>query len=226
MTNFTISDEVRAIGLRGSYLIAKGLRNTHESTEFSSVRQEWINQILPYLNEDQIAGNLVLAGFRELHCRVGVSNRKHISSPENMLLSLLRTGTVPSISLLVDIYNYVSLKYCLAIGAHDIAHVSGNISLRMTSGTERFQPLGYDKTKPIGKGEYAYIDDDNEVICRLEVRQVEKTKVTLDSSECFFIVQGNANTSCELIMNACTELIELTSKYCGGEFHYLHKCLL
>lgn len=55
----------------------------------------------------------------------------------------------------------------------------------------------------------------------MEVLQVEKTKVDMNSTECFFIIQGNKNTSTEYLKLATTELVNLIKKYCGGDYRIL-----
>jgi DNA/RNA-binding domain of Phe-tRNA-synthetase-like protein len=104
---------------------------------------------------------------------------------------LLKHGQLPRINLLVDIYNLVSVKTHLSLGAHDRQKLGGDVHLKLTTGTERFWPIGTNELYPVKPGKYAYVDDDNDIICRLEVRQVEKTKVLPDTTACFFIVQGN-----------------------------------
>jgi DNA/RNA-binding domain of Phe-tRNA-synthetase-like protein len=145
-----------------------------------------------------------------------------VASPENLLSALLRSRRLPQINVVVDIYNLMSVKSRLALGAHDIAHISGNINLRMTTGTENFWPLGMPEPKAVGAGEYAYVDDQNDIICRLETRQVEKTKVTVETTECFYIVQGNAATDDMYIKSVTDELIALTKRFCGGEERILY----
>src|SRR5262249_36366177 len=151
-----------------------------------------------------------LQGFRQLHEAVGRSNRKYVSSAENLLKVLLQTGQLPHVNLLVDIYNLVSVKTRLSLGAHDVSAIRGNVSLRLTTGEERFWPLGADAPKPVGPGEYAYVDDQNNMLCRLEVRQGDSTKITLGTREGFYIVQGNPVTGSEYIAAATEELLVLT----------------
>jgi len=92
----------------------------------------------------------------------------------------------------------------------------------LTNGKEGFWPLGASKPKPVGPDEYSYIDDDNDIICRLEVRQVEKTKITTGTTECFYIVQGNSATDEEYIRAATEDLIALTKRFCGGKERMLY----
>lgn len=102
------------------------------------------------------------------------------------------------------------------MGAHDIDKVEGNVTLRFTNGSEKFQPIGQAKPWLSNPHEYSYCDDANEVLCRLEVRQVEKTKVTENARNIFYIVQGNAATPDTLLQDTAGRIIELTNKYCGG----------
>jgi DNA/RNA-binding domain of Phe-tRNA-synthetase-like protein len=219
---FDISDQVKALGLTGAYLALGGLSNRESDTEFEEIKEQTVKNVLAELTPEKIEGDPILRGFRQLHASVNKASKKYVASPENLLGYLLQTGHLPHVNLLVDIYNLVSIKTRTAVGAHDILRINGNVHLRLTDGTENFWPLGYDKPKPVGSGEYAYVDDGNDIICRLEVRQVEKTKVTLETTECFFIVQGNAATDTEYIKNTVKELIEMTKKFCGGRERVLY----
>lgn len=214
--SFDVSDEVLAIGLLGSYFVMDGLTNKDSDPEFEQLKEQIVKEILANLSAQSIKDDAVLQGFWQLHEKVGRPGKKNVASPENLLLLLLQTGRLPHVNLLVDIYNLVSIKTRLALGAHDVAAIKGNVHLRLTNGSENFWPLGQPKSQAVGAGEYCYIDDNNDVICRLETRQVEKTKVTLDTKTCFYIVQGNAATNQTYINSATQELIALTKRFCGG----------
>lgn len=214
--NFSVAEEVKNLGLRGIYISFNGLKNTEISPLFEEYKGKVMQSILLNITEKSIDNDPVLAGFRSLHTKVNRSNRKNVSSPENLYNLVMKRGVIPHVNLLVDIYNLISMKSKLALGAHDIQKIEGNISLRLTNGDEKFTPLGATESKPVDKGAYAYIDDSNEIICYLEVRQVEKTKVTLDTTDCFYIIQGNENTPLEYIKTSVDELIDLTKNYCGG----------
>jgi DNA/RNA-binding domain of Phe-tRNA-synthetase-like protein len=223
--SFDVSQEVLALGLKGAFLTIVGLTNKETDPQFEALKAATIGEILPTLTKESIANSPVLAGFRELHVKVDRPGKKNVASPENLLLMLLESGKLPHVNLLVDIYNLVSIQTQFALGAHDLTNVSGDIHLRMTTGQESFWPLGHSKPQSISAGEYAYIDDANDVLCRLEVRQVEKTKVTLATTDCFFIVQGNSQTSTTDVEAASNRLIELVTRFCGGEPRYLGRAL-
>jgi DNA/RNA-binding domain of Phe-tRNA-synthetase-like protein len=219
---FDIEEAVLAAGLSGAYFTLAGIHNRESDPGFDEIGDATLREIARGLSPETVKDDPILRGFRSLHEKVGVSNRKNVASPENLLNTLLHSGRLPRINVLVDIYNLVSAKSRLALGAHDLAHICGNIHLRMTTGAESFWPLGSAKPKAVGPGEYAYVDDKNDIICRLETRQVEKTKVTAETTECFYIVQGNNATDGAYIKSVTEELIALTKRFCGGQERMLY----
>ncbi|OIQ10549.1 phenylalanyl-tRNA synthetase subunit beta [Moorella thermoacetica] len=126
------------------------------------------------------------------------------------------TSRLMQINSLVDSYNYISLKYALALGAHDLDKVEGKIAFNLTTGKERFHPLGATGPVPVSPGEYAYMDA-REILCRLEVKQCEKTKITPETTNAFFIIQGNAATPMDYLYRAADELMGLIATYCQGQ---------
>jgi DNA/RNA-binding domain of Phe-tRNA-synthetase-like protein len=218
---FAVAPEVLDLGVQVAVIAAGGLRNRKTDEGFEQIKRQSIAKILTELAHTPIARDPVLQGFRELHTALGFSNRNFPAASESLLEYVLKNHDLPRINLLVDIYNLVSVETRFSLGAHDLARVSGNIHLRLTTGAEKFHPLGSPEPKPVRPGAYAYIDDDNEVICLLEVKQVEKTKATLETSECFFIVQGNPRTGPAQLQAAVDRLSALLVQFCGGQIRYL-----
>ena len=219
---FTVSPEVLDLGVKVLTARITGVSNAESHPDFEAhknVELETVKQKLEgkFYKEDQ-----VLAGFRDLHTKVGRSNRDYVASPEVLRRLFLERGRFPHINTLVDIYNLVSLKTGLALGAHDIDHVHGNIMLRLTKGDEIFVPLGKTEPMQVFPGEYGYIDDANNIICRLEVLQVEPTKVTVESKDIFLIVEGNVNTEMEYVRQGAEEVCRLITKFCGGRYEFLN----
>jgi len=212
---FTITQEVLDLGVKGIMSRVKGVKNTKNNSDFDIYLESELVRLKQELQGKNYKDDLVIQGFRALHEKIKRSNRKYPASPEELLRIFIQTGRFPRINLLVDIYNLVSLKTRLALGAHDIDKVVGNISLRMTNGTEHFFPLGSKEVLLIQAGEYSYVDDGNNIICRMEVLQVEPTKITTDTSDVFLIVQGNGNTSNSYIQSGVNEVARLIKKYYG-----------
>jgi DNA/RNA-binding domain of Phe-tRNA-synthetase-like protein len=220
--SFNTQKEVLDLGVKIITARITDVQNTDSNTDFEIYKNSELEKVKNQWAGKKYKDDPVLGGFRDLHTKVGRSNRDYVASPEGLRWSFLERGRFPHINLLVDIYNLVSLKTGLALGAHDIDKVQGNITLRLTKGEETFIPLG--KTQPVAifPGEYGYVDDGNNVVCRLEVLQVEPTKVVAESKDIFLIIEGNPNTSNEYVKQAAEEVCKTITKYCGGSYVFLN----
>ena len=69
----------------------------------------------------------------------------------------------------------------------------GDLRFRLTTGAERYTPLGEERPVPIAAGEYACLDDEK-VLCRLDVKQCQETRITKATTEFLVYVQGNPAT--------------------------------
>ena len=119
-----------------------------------------------------------------------MKRRKNIPASENLIKLLKKNRGIFYINQAVDIYNLISLESKLALGAHNIDRVDGNVTLRFTDGSERFVPIAQTEPVPVAPHEYCYCDDANEVLCRLEIRQLE-SKIEESAHNIFYIIQGN-----------------------------------
>lgn len=219
--SFTVAQEVLDLGVKIHTLRISGVVNSKENTEFEAVKKKELEIIRAFWKGKSYKEDAILAGFRDLHTKIGRSNRDYVASPEGLTWLFLERGRFPHINTIVDIYNLVSLKTRLALGAHDVQNIQGNISLRLTDGSEAFVPLGKTEKVTVFPHEYGYIDDGDNVICRMEVLQVEPTKVTEQTSDIFLIIQGNVNTKNDYVHAGAEEAAELMTRYCGGEVQWL-----
>ena len=213
---FKVEKAVLDAGVKIVFVVIQGLDNSKESYEWHAHREVLLNDLLERYKDIDVHQDPILEGFNLLHDHTGVKRRKNIPASENLIKLLQKHGSLTYINKVVDIYNLISLDSKLALGAHNIDRVSGNVTLRFTDGTERFVPLGQTESVAINPHEYSYIDDSNEVLCRLEIRQVQKTLVDETARNVFYIVQGNDATSDELLHQTAQKIIDLTTQYCGG----------
>lgn len=213
---FKVEKAVLDAGVKIVFVVIQGLDNSKESYEWHAHREILLNDLLERYKDIDVHQDPILEGFNLLHDHTGVKRRKNIPASENLIKLLQNHGSLTYINKVVDIYNLISLDSKLALGAHNIDRVSGNVTLRFTDGTERFVPLGQTEPVAINPHEYSYIDDSNEVLCRLEIRQVQKTLVDETARNVFYIVQGNDAISDELLHQTAQKIIDLTTQYCGG----------
>jgi DNA/RNA-binding domain of Phe-tRNA-synthetase-like protein len=216
--NFHFDEALRERGVTGAYSLLLGADQAMTPPEEVAA---FVDCVVAEVREravrDLITADPVYAGFRELHKSFGVPTRKLLSAAETLIRYVEKRGDIPRIGPLVDVYNAVSLETRLSLGAHDLDTVTGGISVRLTTGAERYHPVGSTDPEPVRPGEYGYIDDGGDVICRLEVRQSEKTKVTATTRDLFLIVQGNAATPVHDVQTAHDRLIGSLQRFFGGE---------
>lgn len=213
---FIVQKEVLDSGVKIRFAVIRGINNT-VSEKWLEYRNRRIGELYEQYKELDVHSDPILEGYNILHDNIGVKRRKNIPASENLIRLLVKRGELPFINTAVDIYNLISLESKLALGAHNIERVSGNVTLRFTDGSERFVPLGQTEPVAVAPHEYCYCDDDNEVLCRLEIRQVNKTLVDETARDIFYIVQGNEAVENSYLEETAGEIIRLTAEYCGGE---------
>lgn len=214
--NFIINDEVKELGVKCIGVVIEGVDNQTVTQQYLDYRKNKVSEYIEKYTDQNIKTDPIIEGFYLLHEKVNVKRRKNPPASETLIKLLLKHQDLSSINKVVDLYNLLSVETKLALGAHDINKIDGDVYLRLTNGKEKFVPLGKNEPQPVQAGEYSYIDE-QEIICRLEMKQIEKTKVTEDSKDIFFIVQGNEATSDEYVENAALKLIDIITTYCGGQ---------
>ena len=209
---FKIQQEVLALGVKIKGVRIHGINNTVYSSSLNDYIDVHVKRFLENNTLGMLKENQIIQGFYDLHKEVGIPKRKNLPASEN----LLKKQEFHKINPLVDIYNLISMDTKLALGTHDLAKTKGNISLKLTTGSENYMPLGSEEAKVVKAGIYSYIDDANDIICFSEIRQVDKTKVTNESVDIFFIVQGNKVASNKYVEDVAKELITVVTYYLGG----------
>ena len=214
---FLVDDRVKELGVKILGLKIENINNYDTNPEFEKWRENKIKELLNKYKDYDIKNDRVIEGFYELHQAVGVPRRKNLPASENLIKLLIKREDLVHINKAVDIYNIISIDSKLCLGAHDIDKVSGNVNLKITDGTENFIPLGSDEIKSVGSGEYSFVDDDNDVICWLDIRQVDKTKVTEESKNVLYLIIGNKENTYEELEEVAKKIIDITTEYCGGK---------
>ncbi len=214
---FIVDEKVLALGVKIKAVIIEGINNKDLTDEYKVWRKEKVANLIEKYKDYDIKSDPIIEGFYELHQEVGVPRRKNLPASENLIRLLTKREELISINKAVDIYNILSIESKLCLGAHDIDKVDGNVTLKITDGTEKFLPLGSEELKPVKAGEYSFVDDNNDVVCWLDIRQVDKTKVTEDSKNVLYLIIGNKETKDEDLEKVTNDLISLTTKFASGK---------
>lgn len=212
---FFVSKKVLDFGLKIRFVRISNIRNIENDVVNNYIKTKSA-KLLELYKDFNVETDPILKGFNEIHERALISKRKNVPAGENLIRNLITNNNYKNINPLVDIYNLISIESKLCLGAHDIANVCGDVYLRFHNGDEIYNPLGDMSSSKVKLSEYSYIDSSNEILCRLEVRQVKKTMVKEDTTDVFYIVEGNLNTPDDYLIKYSNLIIEETTKYLGG----------
>jgi lysyl-tRNA synthetase class 2 len=201
-------------------VIAKGIDNKGKNREIDKLLKEVENLIrLNFIPED-LAKHKLISPWRLVYSEFGAKPSKYHSSVEAMMRRILKGNRIPIISKLVDLYNYLSLKHLVPMGADDTDKIFGDIQLTFADGKEKFKPLGEEKAEHPEKGEVIYRDDTRVLCRRWNWRDCDETKITEDSKNIILYVEGIPPITKSKLIEVCKELVDLTTTFCKGEAKY------
>lgn len=198
------------LGLSAYAFTLHDLANQHYSSELEQRLQHLRNDLDPQREQ---ASRL---GFEELRLRIGRSPRRFPASPQSLAEHYQRTGQLRTISPVVDLYNHWSLHSGLSIGAHDLGALQLPVSLAICRGDEKFHGLGSTHAIDLPPGEYAYLDANGQVLCRMEYRQCAASALQAHTRAALFIVQGHPHTDPEHLRQVAEALKADLKHYCCG----------
>ncbi len=115
----------------------------------------------------------------------------------------------------MDSYNLVSLETLLSFGAHDLNKIEGDVIFKVADGNELFIPLGNKTQQRVNKGEQICADD-KKVLCWIDIKQGDQTKITRGTKDVLIYVQGNKNVKIEYLDKAIEKVCKNVTEFCGG----------
>jgi DNA/RNA-binding domain of Phe-tRNA-synthetase-like protein len=115
------------------------------------------------LTLENLSSHPDVAGWRQVFGSMGVKPSKYRSSLEALLRRVLKEKSLWTVNSVVDLYNCVSVKVLLPMGAFDLDKVIGDIEIRYGRSGEKFFPLGSKGQEEVLPGHVVYAD--SEKIC-------------------------------------------------------------
>lgn len=201
--------------------IATGVNNHANIADFAPRIASLTEQLQKEYGATTISQLPKIAAWREAYRVFGVKAKDYPSSIESLYTRVTRGGSVSGINPLVDIYNYISLKYMLPAGGEDADKMEGDLELTYAGATE--QPivvLGREEAQAPAEGEIVYKDAKGTICRRWNWREVSRTILTHETRNCILVLEAlNPVTDTEL-EQAQQELGELVQHYCGGAIQH------
>lgn len=196
MIPFSVSSDCRALGLRAGAIVLRDVDVRKQDVEIrrqidataACVQREFTERreirLLPEI-----------AAIHAILREVQVKARRHPPSTQKLLEFAWKHKTLPAVNSFVDFYNWVSVRTRCSLGAHDLERIALPVELRIFRGDETFEPLGGSAVEEAKRGEFGYVDANQRVLCRLDSRQAEFSKVTVDTRQILLIIESVAQVS-------------------------------
>ena len=215
---FNVSKACHCLGLRAGAIVFRGIGIGDSPAELSSEIENEVGRIQARYQDSKLVRTLKeIKALNDIFKSVGVNPRRMQPSNQRLLEMACKKGVLPSINSLVDTYNLISIRTRASMGAHDLDSLSLPVSLTKTTGEESFAPLGTTEEQPVPAGEFAYGDADNRMICHLEVRLADFSKVTTSTRNILLIIEINTAFTEEAVRQTFDTSISRITSICGGE---------
>jgi DNA/RNA-binding domain of Phe-tRNA-synthetase-like protein len=216
---FDYSEEVLASfpSTRGGIIHATGLANGPTPSGLLDLYMEEQDRVRQSIGDTPLSELPSLAAWRRTFAGFGVKPTQYRSAAESLLRRLTKQGDLPSINLLVDLANLVSIRHQLPVAAFDQKAVTGGTTVRFADGSERFTDLGSDTVSEPEAGEVVFVDDSGLVSARRWCwRQSDQSAVRDSSVDVLFTIEGQHEDAFADVEKATNDLLELVAEHQPG----------
>lgn len=225
MTGFRYDAEVlaRFPSIRGGILLARGLRSGPTPPGLLDAFRAEQAAVLARLGSRPLSEVSSLAAWRRVFRAFGVDPTQYRSAAEALLRRLTKKGDVPSVNLLVDLGNLVSIRYALPVAVLDLGGIAGGITVRLARGDEPFTELDSGEVKHPEPGEVIFVDEAGIVCARRWCwRQSAESAAGEGTSDVLVTVEAHHEASEADVAAALGDLAALLAQHAGGsETHVL-----
>lgn len=203
----------------GGVIVGRGLSASSADARLAQAYLAEQRAVLSRVDDGGLSKLEPLAAWRQAFRRFGVEPTQYRSAAESLLRRVTKKGDIPSINLLVDIGNLVSIRYALPVAVIDSRAVQAPITVHFARGDERFVRLGEDDSDPIPPGEVIFTDAAGSVVARRWCwRQSAESAATPSTTDVIVTVEAHHAAGRADIERASADLVELFSRYAGGEY--------
>jgi DNA/RNA-binding domain of Phe-tRNA-synthetase-like protein len=216
MTRFRYSNEILDAfpTTQGGVLWTAGLINGATPPDLLAVYEREQRTIRERLGDTPLSEIPSLVAWRRVFSAFGVKPTQYRNAAEALLRRLTKQGSIPSINLLVDAANLVSLRYQLPVAFFDQRTVTGTTTVRFASGTERFTDLGTDTLSHPEAGEVVFVDDAGLVSARRWCwRQSDESAARKHTVEGLITIEGHHPEARHDVGRAVEDVFHLLAEY-------------
>ncbi|MFN8371974.1 MAG: phenylalanine--tRNA ligase beta subunit-related protein [Anaerolineae bacterium] len=205
--------------LVGGAIVAHGLRNGPSSDALKAAYFSEQQAVISRVGNTSPSEIPSLAAWRGAFRTFGVDPTQYRSAGESLLRRLTKKGDIPSINMLVDIGNLVSIRYHLPVAVLDLDRLQGGITVHFADGSETFTDLNTNESEHPAAGEVIFTDAAKTVHARRWCwRQSDQCAARDDTTNALITVEAHHADGEHDIRAALADLLALMQQYAGGEY--------
>ncbi|MFE7140291.1 B3/4 domain-containing protein [Streptomyces sp. NPDC057644] len=192
----TVSDEVRTLAPSFTHVAveAHGLVNGPSDARSSALLDAAARRLTERLDGRAPHEDPHMVAWRAAYGDFGAKPSRTRNSAEALARRALADGGLPRINLLVDAYNAISVAHLVPVGGEDTDHIKGGMRLIRATGDESFPTVagGEESLERPEPGEVVWCDDESVTCRRWNWRQGVRTRLTEESVNALFLLEGLA----------------------------------
>ncbi len=211
--NFEIDAKIleKFRALRLGIIVLSGVNNSKENSDVTSLlRGAEINLRERFVGVEVIDIPQIKV-WREAYASFNGEPSKNKPSVDALVRRVLNKNSLPNINSLVDLYNYISIKYLLPVGGDDLDKVNGKVRLCYATGAEDFFMIGGKMKEHPNSGEIIYRDESDVLCRRWNWREADKTKFTEGTKNAVVYIESLSKD--DSLEQAVKDFCELAKKY-------------
>ncbi len=193
----------------------RGMDNTKEIPQLEAMLQENIAVCAQDFAGIKVKNADDIVPYREAFKAMGINPNRYMCSIEALLDRIAKGKGFPHINAIVDMGNAVSIRYHLPIGAHDMATIAEALTVRHAQEGDTFIPFGNGALETPEEGEVIYVSDGQVRTRRWTWRQSEIGKITEDTTDVLFPIDGFTDLNRDKVEEAAKELAALAEQFFG-----------
>ena len=198
-------------------VVARDIDNTCARPEVDALLDEAVRNAEARLAGINASEDPRVQPYRAAFSALGMSPSRYPSSNIALLRRIAKGKGLWRVNPLVDLGNAISISYGLPLGAHAMDLACETLELRFSREDDTFVELGRTEADPtLAPGELVYAVGNHVQTRRWTWRQSEHGKVTPETREAIFPIDGFMGENEDAVHAACEELAGLLRELFGA----------
>jgi DNA/RNA-binding domain of Phe-tRNA-synthetase-like protein len=210
-----ISDEIRSRfpGVKVAYLLLRNAQVISTPPRQKKRARATENELRSSFDQKSILTELNIASWIDLYKSMDLDVTEIRPAQLELALNVLRGKNIPKINSIVDAANMLAITSKCPVGAFDLDHLVTPVMLRLSVAAETYVPLFCSEPETVTLGEIVYAD--NEGIFSRYSKDADRSKITLDTRNVLYVIDGAPSTEKMILLRALDDLSDLLADVAG-----------